>query len=126
MVRGKIHRRRVCKNCSAILPWRRSLLGRSRSGNQTKQKWYSRRQSTDAFTVMKHMFKKALDWGLTKSNPATGVKRFTVTSERTRFLTGDQVQTLVETCKADVTSPWLHPLVVLALNTGMRQGELRG
>lgn len=71
------------------------------------------------------MFKKALDWGLTKSNPATGVKRFTVTSERIRFLTGDQVQTLVETCKADVTSPWLHPLVVLALNTGMRQGQLR-
>lgn len=115
-----------CKNCSAILPWRRSLLGRSRSGNQTKQKWYSRRQSTDAFTVMKHMFKKALDWGLTKSNPATGVKRLRVTSERTRFLTGDQVQTLLKTCKADVASPWLHPLVILALNTGMRQGELLG
>jgi hypothetical protein len=24
--------------------------------------------------VIKHIFKKALDWGLTKSNPATGVK----------------------------------------------------
>jgi len=70
------------------------------------------------------MFKKAVDWGLTKSNPATGVKR--VTSERTRFLTGDQVQTLLETCKADVTSPWLHPLVILTLNIGMRQGELLG
>jgi hypothetical protein len=24
--------------------------------------------------VIKHIFKKALDWGLTKSNPATGAK----------------------------------------------------
>ena len=38
-------------------------------------------------TVIKHMFKKAVEWDLLKSNPATSVKRFTVTSERTRFLT---------------------------------------
>ena len=37
-------------------------------------------------TVIKHMFKKAVEWDLLKSNPATSVKRFTVTSERTRFL----------------------------------------
>src|SRR5688572_28357938 len=48
------------QHCSAILPWRRSLLGRSRSGNQTKQKRSSRRQSTDAFTVMKPCSKKLL------------------------------------------------------------------
>jgi hypothetical protein len=31
-------------------------------------------------TVIKHMFRKAVDWGLIKTNPATGVKRFTVVS----------------------------------------------
>ena len=43
-------------------------------------------------TVIKHMFRKTVDWGLVKANPATGVKRFTVVSERTRFLTGNEVQ----------------------------------
>jgi integrase len=75
-------------------------------------------------TVIKHMFKKAVEWDLAKSNPATSVKRFSVTSERTRFLTEQEIKVLLEECEKLVTSPWLLPLVTLALHTGMRQGEL--
>jgi integrase len=70
------------------------------------------------------MFKKAVEWDVAKSNPATSVKRFSVTSERTRFLTQDEIKALLSECEKQVTSPWLLPLVTPALNTGMRQGEL--
>jgi hypothetical protein len=60
-------------------------------------------------TVIKHMFKKAVEWDLPKSNPATSVKRFAVTSERTRFLTEYEIQVLLEKCENQVTSPWLLP-----------------
>src|SRR4030095_4113706 len=75
-------------------------------------------------TVIKDMFKKAVEWDLLKSNPATSVKRFAVTSERTRFPTEYEIHVLLEKCENQVTSPWLLPLVTLALNTGMRQGDL--
>ena len=75
-------------------------------------------------TVIKHMFKKAVEWDLVKNNLATSVNRFAVTSERTRFLTHDEIRALLKECEKQVTSPWLLPLVTLALNTGMRQGEL--
>jgi len=77
-------------------------------------------------TVIKHMFRKAVDWGLTANNPATGVKRFSVNDQRTRFLTEDEIPRLLEACEVDITSPWLLPIVTLALHTGLRQGELLG
>jgi integrase len=71
-------------------------------------------------TVIKHVFKTAVESDLTKSNPATALKRFTITSEHTRFLSGSEIQRLLQECEKQVTSPWLLPLVTLALNTGMR------
>ena len=58
-------------------------------------------------SVIKHMFRKAVDWGLTTSNPATGVKRFSVNDQRTRFLTEDEIPRLLEVCEEHITSPWL-------------------
>ena len=77
-------------------------------------------------TVIKHMFRMVIEWGLATTNPATGVKRFSVNDQRTRFLTEDEIQRFLKACENQITSPWLLPLATLALNTGMRQGELLG
>jgi integrase len=61
-------------------------------------------------TVIKHIFKKAVEWDLLKST-------------RQLFDSGE-IKVLLKECERQMTSPWLLPLVTLALNTGMREGEL--
>jgi len=75
-------------------------------------------------TILKHMLKKGVEWDLVSANPAASVSPFPVQEGRLRYLAEGEIPTLLEACKKQITSPWLHALVVLALNTGARQGEL--
>jgi len=75
-------------------------------------------------TILKHMLKKAVEWDLISVNPAAGVSPFPVQEGRLRYLAEGEIPALLGACKNQITSPWLHALVVLALNTGARQGEL--
>jgi integrase len=75
-------------------------------------------------TVIKHICKKAIDWRMAGTNPATPVKRFFVNDQRTRFLSEEQVPQLLSECLKQPAHRWLCPLVTLAIHTGMRQGEI--
>jgi integrase len=75
-------------------------------------------------TILKHMLKMAVRWELTSLNPAAAVSPFPTQEGRIRFASADELPRLLDACRNKVTSPWLHPLVVLALNTGARQGEI--
>jgi len=77
-------------------------------------------------TVLKHMFKKGVEWGLAKINPTVGIKRFPKADPRTRFLSEDELERLLVACKEQKRQPWLLPLVTVAVHTGMRRGELLG
>jgi excisionase family DNA binding protein len=76
------------------------------------EKWKSERSKqvkpgtlNRELTVIKHMFRKAIEWSLTTTNPATPIKRLPVNDQRTRFLIADEIRALLTACEKDVTSP---------------------
>ena len=62
------------------------------------------------------------EWGWLDDNPMRKVSKLKEPRGRVRFLTEDERPRLLEACKAH--SPALYSIVVLALSTGARQGEI--
>lgn len=70
--------------------------------------------------ILKSIFNRAKEWRLFYGeNPAAIIKIERETPNRLRYLSKDEIPRLLEAC-----SPRLYPLVVLALLTGMRRGEI--
>ena len=69
--------------------------------------------------VLKHMFNLAVDWNLLVSNPARKVPLYRIEEKVMRVLTYDEEHRLVA-----AAAPHFRPLIVVAINTGMRRGEL--
>jgi integrase len=75
---------------------------------------------------LSHAFSVAVaDWAWPDSNPVKKVKSPKLPRGRVRFLSDDERAKLLTACK-ESSNAWLHLCVVLALSTGMRQGELMG
>jgi len=68
---------------------------------------------------MKTIFNKAIQWRMTKENPVRSVKLFKENNRRLRFLMADEMRSVIENCR-----PHLRPIVITALNTGMRISEI--
>lgn len=64
------------------------------------------------------------EWGIyLPENPVKLVRRPQLPQGRKRRLKGDEEQRLLDGCDAG-RSPYMRPLIILALETGMRRGEL--
>ncbi|OCJ38314.1 site-specific integrase [Agrobacterium tumefaciens] len=77
--------------------------------------------------ILSHVLEVAIrDWGppLAK-NVVKLVRRPVIRNERSRRLTGDEEQQLLNACDAGKI-PFLSTLLVVAVETGMRRGELLG
>lgn len=71
----------------------------------------------NAFTVATN------EWEWMEENPMRKISKLSEPRGRVRFLDDEERERLLDACKASV-SPYLHTLVVLALSTGARQGEI--
>lgn len=71
---------------------------------------------------LKSIFNKAIAWGkFTGPNPVKQVKLFKENNQRLRFLEKEEIVRLLTNC-----NPHLRGIVIVALNTGMRRGEILG
>jgi integrase len=69
---------------------------------------------------LKHMYSMAITWRYVKRNPVKEVKLLKQPPGRLRYLEPDEAERLLESC----LEPYLKSIVVTALNTGMRKGEI--
>jgi integrase len=75
--------------------------------------------------LLKHMLTKAVDWGYLKQNPTKSVKLLKEPPGRLRYLEPEEIERVLEACD-DPQVPYLRAIVVVALHTGMRLGEILG
>lgn len=73
--------------------------------------------------AMSHVFTWAIQWDWLDENPMKSVKKPKEPRGRVRFLSDVERDRLLEACHAR-PNPYLHTVVVIALSTGMRKGEI--
>ena len=71
-------------------------------------------------TTLKRMFNIAEEWGLMEKSISPRIKKVKENANRIRFLSRREIRKLLKNCKL----PYLKMIVLIALNTGMRRGEI--
>ena len=69
--------------------------------------------------IIKRMFTLAVEWDVLEKGPASTVKLFREEERTIRSLDPEEQRALVTACSSD-----LRPIVLTAVNTGMRRGEI--
>ncbi len=75
-------------------------------------------------SCLKHMFRKACEWGWVNEDVLKRVSAIKLLKEppgRLRYLSEEEIQDLIDVC-----APHLRPIVFVATHTGMRLGEILG
>lgn len=74
---------------------------------------------TKELSCLSKIFCKAQDWGKVSENPLRKVQYFRPKNHRERYLEINEIQTLISNCPVH-----LKPIVIVAVNTGMRRSEI--
>ena len=69
--------------------------------------------------LIRNAFNLAIEWGYIESNPTARFPLLREPEGRVRYLTVDEIARLFGECPE-----WLRPIVITAIHTGMRRGEI--
>ena len=69
--------------------------------------------------MLKHMFKKAIEWNMISTSPATQVKLYPEKPKQLRVITNEEFTKLYATA-----SDFLKPILMIAIYTGLRRSEI--
>ena len=71
--------------------------------------------------ALRHLFSKAVEWEMMEANPFDKLRDilFEENNQRLRFLEENEITRLIDACRAH-----LKPIVICAINTGMRLSEI--
>lgn len=95
------------------------LKGITKQGNQRSPSTVVR-----YLAALSHAFTIAIkEWGWIDNSPVSQISKPVEPRGRVRFLSDSERQRLLEACKSS-TNPYLYTVVVIALSTGMRRGEI--
>lgn len=94
------------------------------SGTTCKDKLRSSTTVVRYLASLSHAFSIAVkDWEWISENPVMKISKPKISNSRTRFLNDDEKERLIQACQ-ESESKGLYPIVILALSTGMRRGEI--
>lgn len=119
--RGQIGSYLLCDVSSALIVECRDKL----AGTPTSRKGLRSPSTVLRYmAVLSHAFTIAMkDWGWIDDNPLRKVTKPKEAKGRVRFLSDEERERLLAACKGSSCS-YLYPIVVLAVSTGMRYGEI--
>jgi integrase len=101
------------KRIDAITSWDIERYRASRAETLTKA------TANRDLALFRYMFNMAVKWGFLTTSPVAGVKQYKEDDRPMRVLSAEEEQALLK-----ASPPHLRTLIVAALNTGMRRGEL--
>jgi site-specific recombinase XerD len=77
-------------------------------------------------SCLRHMFNKAVEWGFVRKNPVKWVKLLKEPPGRIRYLEVEEIERLLNAIDLIPrgAGKYLRPIVIIALNTGLRKQEI--
>lgn len=75
---------------------------------------------------LRHMFNMGIKWGKVHKNPVSEVKLFKEPEGKDRILSPEEEIKLLDAVRSSKRASHLEPVIITALKTGMRKGEVLG